>query len=974
MKHWKLGLAFLSAFALTWTPAASIVPGFAPLEAFATTVDISTATVELDPETAEYTGKTIDHPTVTVKLGDEAIPAGDNYSVDWTTTDYKGHGDKTITLTGLDGGKFTRDTTTTATFTIEASKITASDITVGSVTYDPNVKTNSDFVDAVKAGLVVKRGDDTVASGDYDVTMDNKDSNDVMSAGTHTVHVKMKSDKDLKDEVDKVFGVEQLDLSGSDIDISITPPSATYDGEIVEPTVEVKATRSATTPIPEEEYTVSYLKDGKTVSEIKDAGTYTVKITGNKKNCIGTNSVSFVVSAGELNRNLMGITLSEETSAYTGKAQKPDITVTYNGKTLATDDYTAIWNNNNDMIAVGQYNVAVSIDNGNMSGSKTFSDAYKIVKADIKDADVSLEYSSITYDGGDKEPAVTVEFGGAELTEGTDYTVVYKNNRSVGTATATITGCGESFKGSLEKTFEIKAVDFNDATITLEKTETEYNGEGQAPGVTVKIGDNEVDEALYKVTYTNAKGNTIAAAEVKDAGAYTITVEPKNSSNANVTGSKGATFTITPLDLSKKGKIAAIAAHAIDADDVTNNIVAVKEEPAVTATGIGGNLIKDTDFEYSYANNDKAGTATVTVTGKDNYTGSVSKNFEITGANWELTITGIVDAVYTGSPVTFTDLKVYDATLKRFLTEDTDYTVKYEYNTAVSTDAKKAKITFTAMGAYKSTLTEPKTFSITAAKLTADMITVADATYSGAALEPEIKVALGDTTLTKDTDYTVAFADNTNAGTAKVTVTLTGKNTNVTGDPVTKEFTIGKAAQTITASNQTKTFGAKAFALGAKLTAGDGKLTYKSNKTSVAKVSSAGKITIKGAGTAKITVTAKATDNYEAATKTITVKVNKAANPMTVKAKTATVKLTALSKKNQTLAVGKVLTVKKNKGTVTYTKKSGNKNITIAKNGKVTVKKGLKAGTYSIKVNVKAAGNANYKAATKTVTFKVVVK
>ena len=207
------------------------------------------------------------------------------------------------------------------------------------------------------------------------------------------------------------------------------------------------------------------------------------------------------------------------------------------------------------------------------------------------------------------------------------------------------------------------------------------------------------------------------------------------------------------------------------------------------------------------------------------------------------------------------------------------------------------------------------------------------------------------------------------------TVTLTGKNTNVTGDPVTKEFTIGKAAQTIAASNQTKTFGAKAFALGAKLTAGDGKLTYKSGNTKVATVNAtSGKITIKGAGTAKITVTAKATDNYKAATKTITVKVNKAANPMTVKPKTATVKSAALSKKNQTLKVGKVLTVKKNKGTVTYTKKSGNKNITIAKDGKVTVKKGLKAGTYSIKVNVKAAGNANYKAATKTVTFKVVVK
>ena len=95
---------------------------------------------------------------------------------------------------------------------------------------------------------------------------------------------------------------------------------------------------------------------------------------------------------------------------------------------------------------------------------------------------------------------------------------------------------------------------------------------------------------------------------------------------------------------------------------------------------------------------------------------------------------------------------------------------------------------------------------------------------------------------------------------------------------------------------------------------------------------------------------------------------------MTATAKTATVKYTALSKRNQTLAVSKVLTVKKNQGKVTYAKKSGNSSITVAKNGKVTVKKGLKKGTYSIKVNVTAAGNTNYNKLTKAVTFKVVVK
>ena len=51
--------------------------------------------------------------------------------------------------------------------------------------------------------------------------------------------------------------------------------------------------------------------------------------------------------------------------------------------------------------------------------------------------------------------------------------------------------------------------------------------------------------------------------------------------------------------------------------------------------------------------------------------------------------------------------------------------------------------------------------------------------------------------------------------------------------------------------------------------------TYKSSNTKVATVSSAGKVTIKGAGTAKITISASATENYQAASKTITVTVNK---------------------------------------------------------------------------------------------------
>ena len=118
------------------------------------------------------------------------------------------------------------------------------------------------------------------------------------------------------------------------------------------------------------------------------------------------------------------------------------------------------------------------------------------------------------------------------------------------------------------------------------------------------------------------------------------------------------------------------------------------------------------------------------------------------------------------------------------------------------------------------------------------------------------------------------------------------------------------------------------------------------------------------------------TDGTTAA-KTINWKINKATNTFKIKARTATVKFSAVKNKNQKLGVTKVIKfTNKGQGAKTYVKKSGNKKITIAKKtGKVTVKKGLKKGTYKVKVKVKAAGNANYKASkVKTVTFKVIVK
>ncbi len=102
----------------------------------------------------------------------------------------------------------------------------------------------------------------------------------------------------------------------------------------------------------------------------------------------------------------------------------------------------------------------------------------------------------------------------------------------------------------------------------------------------------------------------------------------------------------------------------------------------------------------------------------------------------------------------------------------------------------------------------------------------------------------------------------------------------------------------------------------------------------------------------------------------------KEANPLSVKGQTAVVSFKKLKKKNQVLKASKVIrTLKKGAGTVSYTRASGNKKIVInKKTGKVTVKKGLKKATYKVRVKVRAAGNSRYKAAEKSVTFRIKVK
>ena len=117
------------------------------------------------------------------------------------------------------------------------------------------------------------------------------------------------------------------------------------------------------------------------------------------------------------------------------------------------------------------------------------------------------------------------------------------------------------------------------------------------------------------------------------------------------------------------------------------------------------------------------------------------------------------------------------------LEKDTDYTVTYDDNTAAGTG--KATVSF--IGDYKGNASVEKTFTIAAVSLSPTQYV-----YMGNPCKPEVTVAGGGVTLTEDTDFTVAYADNDAVGTGKVTVTFIGDYAGIPA--VEKTFTISEQA------------------------------------------------------------------------------------------------------------------------------------------------------------------------------------
>ena len=139
---------------------------------------------------------------------------------------------------------------------------------------------------------------------------------------------------------------------------------------------------------------------------------------------------------------------------------------------------------------------------------------------------------------------------------------------------------------------------------------------------------------------------------------------------------RGYKLTVTPADLNSGNT----EIEVTNADSLVYTGKALTPEVKVTYNS--AELTKDKDYTVSYADNTNAGTATVTVTGKDNYGGTVSKEWKIIPAELDISRVTVPDKAYdgtadaTGTDVTFTGLKNNE----NFTAED--YAVTAQFNNA----------------------------------------------------------------------------------------------------------------------------------------------------------------------------------------------------------------------------------------------------------------------------------------------------
>lgn len=315
---------------------------------------------------------------------------------------------------------------------------------------------------------------------------------------------------------------------------------------------------------------------------------------------------------------------------------------------------------------------------------------------------LTTEEESYTYNGASITPAVRLIYTEPTTNEEIDVTDYYivdvpvygEDNVNAGTVpvAAAVSGYYETSDDGQQTevhfstgAFEVKGsytiepMSLKNASLTLGVSSVTYNGKSRKPstsvivalaaGETKLIGGSD-DDTDYQTVYTNNK----------NAGTATVTVVGKN----NFKDSVEATFTIEPMsikDASLKLGVTSVTYNGKSRKPSTSVVVAL----ANGNKKLTGGSADDADYQTTYKDNKNAGTATVTVTGKNNFKDSVSTTFKITKKDISTGTISLSATKYTYNgkdrkPTAKVKIQLVSSSSAKTLTKGTDYTITYSSN------------------------------------------------------------------------------------------------------------------------------------------------------------------------------------------------------------------------------------------------------------------------------------------------------
>ena len=320
------------------------------------------------------------------------------------------------------------------------------------------------------------------------------------------------------------------------------------------------------------------------------------------------------------------------------------------------------------------------------------------------------------------------------------------------------------WKSYIESKWKAKAQE-----IKLDKTNITIK-KGEIFKLIAKISPSNADNKIVLWSSSNGSVATvdgIGNVEGKNEGSAIITASTKNGKIAICKvvvykqNTQSQPFKSTPIVTTTK--------NISNTTILTNSVTYTGKAQTPNVTVKDGNTIlkNGTDYIVNYTNNINAGIAKITVTGKGNYTGTVTANFTIKKATYDM------------KNVKFVDLSItYDGKAHSIIASGLPKGVKVSYSGNGKTTVGKYTVTAKFTGDiinYNAIQDKKAILNINAKEISKTTVSgIKDKTYTGKAITQSIVIKDGNTVLKNGTDYIIKYTNNINVGTAKITATGKG--------------------------------------------------------------------------------------------------------------------------------------------------------------------------------------------------------